>query len=140
MDRIVTKNERKVKGSFTLQFHPAGQCSPHQGACLTGTAEGDLAGEVQILVLASTATQAGRFVSGSLATITIRRDVDNVLDGIAAGLLDRVTGEFKNVVYWVGGTGRYAGVGGYIRTEGFDTPEGVEHSAYEGFLRFPEVD
>jgi hypothetical protein len=139
----VPKGERKVKGEFTLQFHPAGQCSPHEGACLTGTAFGDLAGEVQILVLANTATQGaqgGRFVSGSLATITIRRDINNVLDGIAAGLLDRDTGEFKNIVYWVGGTGRYAGVGGYIRTEGFDTPEGVEHSAYEGFLRYPEID
>jgi hypothetical protein len=131
----------KVKGEFTLQFHPPGEaCGDHPGPCLTGIATGDLSGIVTIDV-ASVLPVVGtaRTVTASTATIRIERH-DGVLEGAAAGFLDRLTGEFRNVTAWVGGSGPYEEADGYVRVEGRDTPEGVEHSHYEGFLHLPKKD
>lgn len=57
-----------------------------------------------------------------------------MLNGAAAGSLDRVSGEFHNVTSWVGGTGQYANATGFVRVDGFDDPSGVERSSYEGTL------
>jgi hypothetical protein len=131
----------KVKGDFTLQFHrPGVECGTHPGPCLTGIATGDLSGKVTIDVASVLPVNStARSVTASTATIRIKR-LDGVLEGAAAGFLDRMTGEFRNVTAWVGGTGPYEEADGYVRVEGRDTPEGVEHSRYEGFLYLPKQD
>lgn len=136
-----SENQPKhVKGDFTLRFFPPGEaCAPHAGACLKGTATGDLSGDVFIAVNNSLRVQGtARTVSVSNATISITRP-DGRLDGGAAGFLDISTGEFKNVTPWVGGTGPYANADGFVRVEGADDlATGIEHSTYEGYLHLPK--
>jgi hypothetical protein len=130
----------RVKGDFTLRFFPPGaECAPHPGACLKGTATGDLSGDVLIRVNNSyRVAGSARTVSVSNADISITRP-DGRLDGGAAGFLDITTGEFKNVTPWVGGTGAYAEATGSVRVEGTDDlASGVEHSSYDGYLILPK--
>lgn len=132
----------KIKGEFTLQFHPPGsdECGSHDGACLVGVVTGDIKGHISIDVYDTLLVSATRrTVSASTARVFIHTD-DGDLVGIAAGLLDRDTGEFRNTIYWTGGTGAYENANGYARTEGHDTPEGVEHSTFEGYLRTRKQD
>ena len=139
---VTAESETKikhVKGDFTLQFHPPGPaCQPWTGACLIGTATGDLAGDVFIRVNNSYLVEgSARTVSVSNADITINTS-NGEIKGAAAGSLDRSSGEFHNVTSWVGGTGDYVQATGFVRVDGFDTPAGVEHSSYEGDLILPK--
>lgn len=131
---------KHVKGDFTLQFYPPGpNCTPWPGACLKGTATGDLSGQVLIRVNNSyLVAGSARTVSVSNADITITRPNGDELKGAAAGSLDRGSGEFHNVTSWVGGTGVYAQATGFVHVDGFDDPSGVERSSYEGTLVLPK--
>lgn len=130
----------QIKGDFTLQFYPPGpNCAPWAGACLKGTATGNVSGDVLIRVNNSYAVAgSARQVSVSNADITITRPNGDVLKGAAAGSLDRASGEFHNVTSWVGGTGQYVNATGFARVDGFDDPSGVEHSSYDGTLVTPK--
>jgi hypothetical protein len=131
---------KQVKGNFTLQFYPPGpNCTPWAGACLKGTATGELSGEVFIRVNNSYMVDgSARTVSVSNADITITRPNGDELKGAAAGSLDRTSGEFHNVTSWVGGTGAYAEATGFVHVDGFDDPSGIEHSSYRGTLVLPK--
>ncbi|MGH9248079.1 MAG: hypothetical protein ACRD0W_00950 [Acidimicrobiales bacterium] len=129
----------KVRGTFTLQFHPPGpNCDPHPGPCLTGTMDGDVVGDVFVGVHDSLiADGSQRFVSVAFATFEVVTD-DGVLTGAAAGFLDPGSSEFRDLIAFTGGTGIYADADGYVRSDGRSLPDGSERLAYEGWLRLPE--
>lgn len=126
---------RDVSGQFLVQAVP---CEQGVGTCGVGTATGDLAGDV-FVVITSLTTDPATFVSSYTGTIQIttrRGTVSGTIDGGQLIPVGPDTLSLSSTVNFTSGTGYYTNRRGTLSVNGQITPStGQEVDNYSGSLR-----
>lgn len=137
------RDRERVRGELLVrqQFGgPGSQCAPGARACLIGTAEGDLTGEVRLDVYdARTGEGSARRVDAATVNLTVTAPGGR-LDGIGVALLYAETRDQLTRVEWIGGTEAFTETTGAITITGSALPiddTGLQIFDYRGTLVTP---
>lgn len=133
----------RVRGELLVRHQvggPGSPCAPEARACLVGTAEGDLTGDVRLDAYDARGREgSARRVEAATVDLTITGP-RGVLDGIGVALLYAETRDQLTRVEWIGGTGDYAQATGAITVTGSALPvddTGLQVFPYRGTVITP---
>ncbi len=130
------EHSKATAGEFHTQVVVGPTCPSPVGVCAAGTATGDLAGDVFVVITSSTPTvdATGNFVSNYTADITITTNKGQV-DGKINGTVQLFTGQLNSTISVVGGTNHFHKADGTLSVSGnLNFATGQEKDTYSGEL------
>jgi hypothetical protein len=123
-----------VNGHFDLASASGPECDSPFGVCMTGTVSGRIKGSFSFTVREVLATDdtptTGAIVTAGDATVDT--GAGTILCKLTGTLQLNGDGPFVSLCVITGGTGRWAGVTGYLRTSGTFTLDGGGSGSYDG--------
>jgi hypothetical protein len=127
---------KPANGEFHTQMVVGPSCPSPVGVCASGSASGDLEGDVFVVITSSTpgVDSSGNFVSKYTADITITNNKGRV-DGTIDGAVQIYTGQLNSTITVVGGTNHYHKASGTLNVSGnLNFATGQEVDTYSGTL------
>lgn len=127
---------KPATGEFRTQMVVGPSCPSPVGVCASGTASGDLEGDVFVVITSSMpgVDSSGNFVSNYTADITITNNKGRV-DGTINGAVQLYTGQLNSTITVVGGTNHYHKASGTLNVSGnLNFATGQEVDTYTGSL------
>lgn len=128
--------ERAVTGQFHMQVLVGPDCPSPVGVCATGTATGDIPGDVFVVITGSSygVDAGGNPVSNYTADISISNNKGR-LNGTIVGQTQLATGNLASTVTFVSGTKYYHKTTGTLNVTGnLNFVTGVEEDSFTGTL------